>query len=148
MTDRCACGAEVTDTDMHERQKRIEQILRTMRESNVVDYTSSAEQILALFAEDGTAVPERWKPKPGEEYWFIWDTGQIKNKVWGTWSYDERRWNIGNCFHTRQHAERAREGLQAYLRRFHDGATSSDPRAPDHTTSLQEIGHRRSMDRR
>ena len=50
---------------MNERQKRIEHILRTMRESDVVDYTSSAEQILAL------------------------------------------------C------AERAREGLQAYLQRFH-----------------------------
>jgi hypothetical protein len=133
---------------MNDRQQHLEHILRTIRASEVVDYTSSAAQILALFDEDSAAAPARWKPKPGEEYWFIWDTGQIKNKVWGTWSYDERRWNIGNCFHTRQHAERAREGLQAYLRRFHDGATSSDPRAPDHTTSLQEIGHRRSMDRR
>ena len=109
----------MTDTDMHERQQHIEHILRTMRESDVVDYTSSAEQILALFAEDGAPSPERWKPKPGEEYWFIWDTGQMKNKVWGTCSYDERQWAIGNCFQTRQHAERAREGLQEYLRRFH-----------------------------
>jgi hypothetical protein len=133
---------------MHERQQHIEHILRTMHESEVVDYTSSAEQILALFEEDSAAQPERWKPKPGEEYWFIWDTGQIKNKVWGTWSYDERRWAIGNCFQTRQHAERAREGLQAYLRRFHDGATSSNPIAPGHTTLVQEIGHHGRMDRR
>jgi len=132
---------------MNDRQKRIEHILRTIRESDVVDYTSGVEQILVLFEEDGAAAPERWKPKHGEEYWFIWDTGQIKNKVWGTWSYDERRWNIGNCFQTRQHAERAREGLQAYLRRFYDGDTSSDPPAPDHITPVQEIGHRRSMDR-
>ena len=118
-----------------------------MRESDVVDYTSSAEQILALFAEDSATAPERWKPKSGEEYWFIWDTGQIKNKVWGTWSYDERRWAIGNCFQTRQHAERAREGLQAYLRLFHDGDTRADPRAPGHTTPVQEIGHRRRMDK-
>jgi len=76
---------------MHERQQHIEQILRTMRETDVVDYTSGVEQILALFEEEGTAVPEQWKPKPGEEYWFIWDTGQIKNKIWETWSYDERR---------------------------------------------------------
>ena len=62
---------------MNERQKHIEHILRTIRESDVVDYTTGAAQILALFEEDGTAVPERWKPKPGEEYWFIWDTGQI-----------------------------------------------------------------------
>ena len=113
---------------MKNRQQYIEQILRTMRESDVVDYTSGVEQILALFEDDGTAVPERWKPKPGEEYWFIWDTGQIKKKVWGTWSYDQRRWARGNCFQTRQHAERAREGLQAYLRRFHEGATSAAPR--------------------
>jgi hypothetical protein len=132
---------------MHERQQHIEQILRTIRESEVVDYTSSAAQILMLFEENGATSPERWKPKPGEEYWFIWDTGQIKNKVWGTWSYDERRWTIGNCFHTRQEAERAREGLQAYLRRFHACDTSADPLAPDHTTLVQEIGHRRSMDR-
>jgi hypothetical protein len=133
---------------MHERQQHIEHILRTMRESEVVDYTSSAKQILTLFVEDGTAAPERWKPKHGEEYWFIWDTGQIKNKVWGTWSYDERRWAIGNCFQTRQDAERARKDLQAYLRRFHEGATSPDPLAPGHITSFQEIAPRRSMDRR
>jgi len=119
-----------------------------MRESDVVDYTSSAEQILALFAEDGAAAPERWNPKPGEEYWFIWDTGQMKNKVWGTWSYDERRWAIGNCFHTRQHAEHAREGLQAYLQRFHACETSPDPLAPGHTTPVQEIAHHGRMDRR
>ena len=133
---------------MHERQKHLERILRTIRESDVADYTIAVEQILALFAEDNTAAPERWKPKHGEEYWFIWDTGQIKNKVWGTWSYDERRWAIGNCFQTRPHAERAREGLQAYLRRFHACETRPDPLAPDHTTSLQDMGHRRSMDRR
>jgi hypothetical protein len=48
-----------------------------MRESKVVDYTSSAEQILALFAEDSATAPGRWKPKPGEEYWFIWDTALV-----------------------------------------------------------------------
>lgn len=130
-----ACEAEVSETDMHDRQKHINPILQTMREAECVEYTIGAEQILALFAEDGAAAPARWKPKLGEEYWFIWDTGQIKNQVWGTWSYDERRWNIGNCFQTRQEAERAREGLQAYLRRFHDGDTGSDPLAPDHPTS-------------
>ena len=108
----------MTGTDMHKRRQHIEHILRSIREAEVADYTSSTAQILALFAEERAAAPVRWKPKPGEEYWFIWDTGQIKNKVWGTWSYDERRWAIGNCFQTRQHAERAREGLQEYLRRF------------------------------
>ena len=132
---------------MNDRQKRIEHILRTMRESTVVDYTSSAKQILALFEEDSAAQPERWKPKPDEEYWFIWDTGQIKKQVWGTWSYDQRRWARGNCFQTRQDAERAREGLQDYLRRFHAGDTSADPLAPDHKVSLQEIEHRGRMDR-
>src|SRR5262249_1132793 len=132
---------------MKNRQQHLEHILRTMRDSDVVDYTSGAEQILALFAEDSAAQPERWKPKPGEEYWFIWDTGRMTKKVWGTWSYDERRWAIGNCFQTRQHAERAREGLQAYLRRFHDGDTSPDPLAPGHTTSLQGIGYHGRMGR-
>ena len=132
---------------MKERQKHIEHILGTIRESDVADYTIAVEQILALFAEDNTAAPERWKPKHGEEYWFIWDTGQMKKKVWGTWSYDQRRWAIGNCFQTRQDAERAREGLQDYLRRFHAGETSADPPAPGHTISLQDIGHRRRMDR-
>jgi hypothetical protein len=133
---------------MHERQQQIEQILRTIREADVADYTIGVAQILALFAEDSVAAPARWKPKPGEDYWFIWDTGQIKNTVWGTWSYDERRWAIGNCFQTRQDAERARKGLQTYLRRFHACEYSPDPLAPGHTTSLQESGHRRSMDRR
>jgi hypothetical protein len=142
-----ACGAEGTETDMKHRQQHIEHILRTMRAAEGVDDPIGAEQILALFAEDGAAAPTKWKPTPGEEYWFIWDTGQIKNQVWGTWSYDERRWNIGNCFQTRQHAERAREGLQASLRRFHAGDDRPAHLAPDPTTSLQESGHRRRMDR-
>ena len=94
-----------------------------------------------------STAPERWKAKPGEEYWFIWDTGQIKKKVWGTWSYHEHRWAIGNCFQTRQDAERAREGLQEYLRRFHEGDTSSDPLVPAHTTLVQGIGHHGRIDR-
>ena len=132
---------------MKNRQQHIEHILRTIRESDVADYTSSAEQILALFEEDSAAQPERWKPKHGEEYWFIWDTGQIRKQGWGRWSYDQRRWARGNCFQTRQDAERAREGLQAYLRHFHEGETSSDPLAPDHTTSVQGIGHHSRIDR-
>ena len=125
-----ACGAEGTETDMKQRQQHIEHLLRTMREAEGVEYTIDAEQILALFEKDSAAESARWKPTPGEEYWFIWDTGQIKNQVWGTWSYDERRWAIGNCFQTRQHAERAREGLQAYLRRFHAGENRPDPYIP------------------
>ena len=111
--------SEVPETAMRERQHHIEDILRSIREAEVADYTSSAAQILALFADDSAAAPARWKPQHGEDYWFIWDTGQIKQKVWGMWSYDERRWAIGNCFHTRHQAERARDGLQDYLRRFH-----------------------------
>ena len=119
-----------------------------MREAEGVGDTIGAEQNLVLFEKDSAAESARWKPKPGEEYWFIWDTGQIKNQVWGTWSYDERRWAIGNCFQTRQHAEHAREGLREYLLRFHTGDTSPDPLAPDHTTSLQGSEHHGSMDRR
>jgi len=56
---RGACGAEGTDTDMKHKQQHLEHILRTIRESDVVDYTSSAAQILALFAEDSAAAPQR-----------------------------------------------------------------------------------------
>ena len=113
---------------MKHRQQHLEQILRTIWESDAVDYPSSAAQILALFADDSAAKPARWKPQHGEDYWFIWDTGQIKKKVWGTWSYDAHRWEIGNCFQTRHQAERARDGLQDYLQRFHACETSLPPR--------------------
>jgi hypothetical protein len=66
--------------------------------------------------EDGI-ISERWKPKQGKEYWFIWDTGQIKNKVWGTWSYHQQRWDIG--FKTREEAEHARERITEVLGNFH-----------------------------
>ena len=97
-----------------DKQAQVQGILRQFGLEKPSAIAEATAEIFAIFADDG-AVSQRWKPKEGEEYWFIWDTGQIKNKVWGTWSYHQRRWDMGNCFKTREEAEQARDKIKELL---------------------------------
>lgn len=52
---------------------------------------------------------EWWKPKMGEEYWYINDDGDIECDVWEDSSYDEWRYLTNNIFKTEQEAEIKKE---------------------------------------
>lgn len=57
----------------------------------------------------------RWKPKEGEEYYFITDMTNdigIDSMTWANDNQDDFLYSIGNCFRTREQAEQAFERLK------------------------------------
>ena len=54
-----------------------------------------------------------WKPKFGEEYFFLSNTGEVKLYSWENDEIDEYRYSAGNCFNTKDAAERYRDYLKA-----------------------------------
>lgn len=67
----------------------------------------------------------RWKPAYGEQYWNI--VLGIKGLAidWSCSaesSIDNRLYDIGNCFKTRERAEAALEKIKQVLMEVHDGA--------------------------
>ena len=71
------------------------------------------------------ATPERWRPKQGENYWMIQQDGEVEHHQYADDPSEQKQWRFGNCFPTRQAAEHARAGIQAYLTQFHTQATSA-----------------------
>lgn len=62
----------------------------------------------------------KWKPKEGEEYYYVRDCEFNKDLVvrrteWECTDWDERKYRIGNCYKTREEAGQALERvLKAY----------------------------------
>lgn len=57
--------------------------------------------------------PTRWKPELGQKYYFLDSDGFVYNNIWADDSVDHGRLKIGNCFQTKEEAERAVEYLKA-----------------------------------
>lgn len=57
---------------------------------------------------------EKWKPKEGDEYWFVWDDGFTVNIEWCESNGEDARIAIGNCFQTKEQADKAVEWLKAF----------------------------------
>ncbi len=49
--------------------------------------------------------PEIWKPKNGEEYWYVNDLYGALTDFWDDTDSDQFRYEIGNCFKTKEEAE-------------------------------------------
>lgn len=58
--------------------------------------------------EDDEEPSGLWKPKEGEEYWYIDSDSDVLNTNY----YDEGGFSIGNCFKTQEEAEKALERLK------------------------------------
>ena len=60
----------------------------------------------------------RWKPENGETYYRVGSDGRIYDDVWDDSLNitDSERLEIGNCFQTKEEAERAVEKLKAWKR--------------------------------
>ena len=55
----------------------------------------------------------RWKPETDQKYYFIRTSGYVYDSIWTNDSIDDGRFEIGNCFETKEEAERAVEYLKA-----------------------------------
>lgn len=58
----------------------------------------------------------RWKPEIGYKYYLSDSNGSIYDSVWSNDYIDRSRVEIGNCFETREEAEKAVERLKAWER--------------------------------
>lgn len=54
-----------------------------------------------------------WKPKYGDRYYFIDDSGYTREDVWGDNFWDVDRYKLGNVFKTEEAAERYRDYMEA-----------------------------------
>lgn len=58
--------------------------------------------------------PTRWKPEMRRDYYYVSSSGAVYDDVWSdTPNIDHDRFDIGNCFQTKEEAERVVEYLKA-----------------------------------
>lgn len=57
--------------------------------------------------------PTRWKPEKFQEYYYVNSDGFAVVADWSDWSLDNGGFEIGNCFKTKEEAERVIEYLKA-----------------------------------
>lgn len=68
---------------------------------------NTADKRIAELKEQINALPQGlWKPKKGEGYFFIKSDGCLDHDLYNNHPIDNRRLSIGNCFPTREAAER------------------------------------------
>ena len=88
---------------------------RAYSAGGIMDFISdeSAQWLIDNGFAEEVKVTSWWKPKKGELYYFIDDSGYIKSANWqdGPWEID--RYNIGNAFKTKAAADRSRKHLIA-----------------------------------
>jgi len=59
---------------------------------------------------------DRWMPRNGEQYFLILGNGRVQRFQWHGTEFDLDAWEFGNCFKTRQDAERAIEVVKSLLK--------------------------------
>jgi len=59
---------------------------------------------------------DRWMPRNGEQYFLILGNGTVQRLQWHGTEFNLDAWKFGNCFKTRQDAERAIEAVKALLK--------------------------------
>ena len=68
----------------------------------------------------------RWKPELGYKYYLSDSNGSIYDSVWSNDYIDRSRSEIGNCFESREEAEKAVEKLKAWKRLEDSGLKFKD----------------------
>ena len=68
----------------------------------------------------------RWKPELGYKYYLSDSDGSIYDSVWSNDYIDRSRSEIGNCFESREEAEKAVEKLKAWKRLKDSGLKFKD----------------------
>ena len=99
----------------------------------------TAKDIFALC--NASAEPTRWKPKQGESYWMIQNDGEVEQHRYAEEAYDEKKWNFGNCFHTRAQAEQARDTIKEVLSTLHKKLGVTCPYHPAHQWQRPSARH-------
>ena len=75
------------------------------------DQLEKNPNILAEWFEE--IKPTRWKPETDQTYYGIGIGGSVYSEYWNDLDVDHDRFEIGNCFQTKEEAEKAVEYLKA-----------------------------------
>lgn len=60
-----------------------------------------------------------WKPKPDETYYYVSSFGVVNDTYYQEgYKYDQKRMNIGNCFQTKEEAEKARKAFVKWFKTY------------------------------
>lgn len=78
------------------------------------------EQLMKIIKKSNGSKGKIWKPDYRRKYFYVNECGGIMNSKWYDDSIDADRYEIGNCFQTKEEAEFALEKakVEAELRRF------------------------------
>lgn len=76
--------------------------------------------LLSLIEKANKPKNKVWKPEENEKYYYLYSYGKIEEDTWDNANADRIRYEIGNCFKTREEAKFAIERLKviADLKRF------------------------------
>ena len=88
--------------------------------------------------------PTRWGPRIGQKYYLLDSNGSVYDSVWSNDYIDRNRSEIGNCFESREEAEKAVEKLKAWKRLKDSGLKFKDWNKSNYDKTFcinAEIGH-------
>lgn len=86
----------------------------------------------------------RWKPEADQKYYFSDSNGSVYDSVWSNDYIDRSRSGIGNCFESREEAEKAVERLKAWERLKDAGLKFKDWNKSNYDRTFcinAEVGH-------
>ena len=86
----------------------------------------------------------RWKPEMGEKYYISDSNGSVYDSAWSNDYIDRSRSEIGNCFESREEAEKAVERLKAWERLKDAGLKFKDWNKSNYDRTFcinAEVGH-------
>ena len=82
-------------------------------------YKELGEEIERLKLEENKT-SKVWKPEENEKFWYIDRFGDVDNDNFSRGSWDENKYEFGNCFKTQEEAEKVVEKIKIYteLKRY------------------------------
>lgn len=94
----------------------MEELLKELEEAKV----KIAEIEKKIEKEQKKEKSGKWKPKKGDKYWFINNSGYIVDSQWDNYDIDIERYLLGNYYRTKEECEFARQKLKviAELKEF------------------------------
>lgn len=73
------------------------------------EFMKQAKELVEKERVANTTETNRWKPKDGDVYYSVMSIGNIVKYSWGTDYIDSGHYRLGNCFKTKQEAQKELE---------------------------------------
>ena len=116
-------GAEVIKTLMDLGGRHTQPLLGTKEDAyyfinpeGVIDFAYTFNPSFPFVKEFYKEIKlTRWKPKYGDDYYYVGMDGHVKTDIWYDFIDNIRCYEFGNCFRTLKEAEAARDKIKEML---------------------------------